>query len=631
MDKWLISKTKTSGDSEDAGSTAAGQPSGRMETTETKHSQRKKRKYTETYLQYGFTLTDIHNEQRPICLICNAVLASESMKPAKLKRHLDTNHASYANKPVEYFERLLQSTKKQKSYMEAHVFTNSKHLQASYEASYLIAKAKKPFTIGEELALPIAIRITEIINGKKYADELRKIPMSDTTVSRRILEISKDQFEQLLERIKENSKFAIQLDETTDIANMAQLLVYVRYCHNDNVHEDLLCCRPLEGHTTGEAIFQKVDDCFKEVGLNWTDCVGVCTDGAAAMTGKNVGFHTKVKSVSNGGITFTHCMIHREVLATKKLSEELNAVLQDSVKIINYIKSRALNTRLFSNFCKDMGSDFNSLLFHTEVRWLSRGRALRRLVVLKDEVMLFLSDNNSDLLKYFQTENWLCKLCYLSDILDKLNELNISLQGGNTNVFTLISKIQAFMKKINIWLIKVKNNSYEMFSCMEDFITENELSFEVIKPIIIDHLVSLESNLKKYFVPELDVSRFDWIQNPFDVEIGKVCHLSLEAQEEFAELSCDSTLKIYFSRKSLNSFWIGIKSEHPILSQLAMGTLLPFASTYLCETAFSALTNIKTKHRSSLTNIEMVLRPAITKIEPRFDLLCQKMQAHQSH
>jgi hypothetical protein len=407
--------------------------------------------------------------------------------------------------------------------------------------------------------------------------------------------------------------------------------VYVRYCYNNKVHEDLLFCRPLDGHTTGEAIFQNIDEFFKEMGLKWEDCVGVCTDGAAAMTGINVGFYAKVKSVSKGPITFTHCMIHREVLAAKKISAELNAVLQDSVKIINYIKSRALNSCLFSNLCEQMGSEFNSLLLHTEVRWLSRGWALRRLVVLKNEVMLFLSERNSDLVKYFQDENWLCKLCYLSDIFEKLNELNLSLQGENTNVFTLISKIQAFMKKINIWLRKVTNNSYEMFSCMEDFITDNELSFDVIKQIIIDHLASLETHFEKYFVPELDVSRLDWIQNPFGVEIEKVSHLSLEAQEEFAELSCDSTLKIDFSKKSLNSFWIGIKTEYPILSELAMVAVLPFASTYLCETAFSTLTSIKTKHRSSLKDIEMVLRPAITKIKPRFDLLCQNMQAHQSH
>ena len=391
------------------------------------------------------------------------------MKPIKLKRHLTTRHASYAEKPLMYFERLLQSVNKQRLSMENYVFTNSKHLRASYESSYLITKSKKPFTIGEDLVLPAAVRITEIIHGHKYADELKKIPLSGTTVSRRIEDLIKEQFEQLIERIKGILKYAIQIDETTDVSSKAQLLGYVRYCFNNNVHEDFFC-RALEGYTTGEAIFLKVSKVLEEVGLKWEDCVGVCTDGAAAMLGKNVGFHAKVKSLNTGPITFTHCIIHREALASKKISAELCVVLQDAVKIINYIKSCALNNRLFSNLCKEMDSEFSSLLLHTEVRWLSRGKALKRLIVLNDEVMQFLSESDSDLLKYFQDKNWLCKLCYLSDIFEKLNDLNLSLQGQNSNVFILISKIEAFMKKITIWLHKVANSSYEMFTCMKDFI-----------------------------------------------------------------------------------------------------------------------------------------------------------------
>ena len=79
---------------------------------------------------------------------------------------------------------------------------NSKHSRASHEAFYLISKVKTPFTICEEFALLPAIRINKIINGQKRGDELRKIQMSGTTVSKRMFEISKDQYEQLLDKIK---------------------------------------------------------------------------------------------------------------------------------------------------------------------------------------------------------------------------------------------------------------------------------------------------------------------------------------------------------------------------------------------------------------------------------------------
>ena len=163
----------------------------------------------------------------------------------------------------------------------------------------------------------------------------------------------------------------------------------------------MLFCEPLEGHTTGNDIFIKVDTFFKGVGFSWDKCIGVCTDGAAAMTGKNIGCQSKVKSATNTSIIFTHCMIHREALVAKKMSTDLHAVLIVAINIINYIKSNALNSRLFCNLFQDMDSEYQSLLLLTDIRWLSKGRSLHRLVDLKEEVMIFLSGKNSLLEAFF--------------------------------------------------------------------------------------------------------------------------------------------------------------------------------------------------------------------------------------
>ena len=84
---------------------------------------------------------------------------------------------------------------------------------------------------------------------------------------------------------------------------------------------------------------------------------------------------------------------------------------------------------------------------------------------------------------------------------------------------------------------------------MEDFIQENELSFDAMKPLVINHLTSLKTHFEKYFVPELDASQFHWVQNPFDVGIEKVSQLALKAQKEFSELSSDFNLKVNFLKK----------------------------------------------------------------------------------
>ena len=59
----------------------------------------------------------------------------------------------------------------------------------------------------------------------------------------------------------------------------------------------------------------------------------------------------RVRSASDTFIAFARCMLHRDDLVAKKIFPDLNPVMQDAVKVINFMRSRTLNTR---NFCKFM-------------------------------------------------------------------------------------------------------------------------------------------------------------------------------------------------------------------------------------------------------------------------------------
>ena len=91
------------------------------------------------------------------------------------------------------------------------------------------------------------------------------------------------------------------------------------------------------------------------------------------MLGCRSGFQALVKHQQLG----THCMIHRQVLATKTLPVSLRDVLELIIGAVNFVKSSALNTRLFGKLCTEMGATHDTLLFYTEVRWLSRGKVLK--------------------------------------------------------------------------------------------------------------------------------------------------------------------------------------------------------------------------------------------------------------
>ena len=93
-------------------------------------------------------------------------------------------------------------------------------------------------------------------------------------------------------------------------------------------------------------------------------------------------------------------MIHRYALASKTLPTSFMSVLDTVVKMLNCVKGSALNSRLFKQLCQEMGSEHETLLFYTQVRWLSRGNVLRRVFELKEEIQLFLVVEKRNLVNY---------------------------------------------------------------------------------------------------------------------------------------------------------------------------------------------------------------------------------------
>jgi hypothetical protein len=52
-------------------------------------------------------VTDKDGIQKAVCLICQNVMANNSMKHTNLKRHIHKMHASEADKGIEYYKSLL--------------------------------------------------------------------------------------------------------------------------------------------------------------------------------------------------------------------------------------------------------------------------------------------------------------------------------------------------------------------------------------------------------------------------------------------------------------------------------------------------------------------------------------------
>lgn len=90
---------------------------------------------------------------------------------------------------------------------------------------------------------------------------------------------------QVVEKIRRSPFFAIQLDETTDVSQVSQLLVYARFVSETQMEEEFLFCKQLLTTTEAEDVMNIVSNFFQEENLSWDKLVGVCTDGAPSMIG----------------------------------------------------------------------------------------------------------------------------------------------------------------------------------------------------------------------------------------------------------------------------------------------------------------------------------------------------------
>ena len=87
------------------------------------------------------------------------------MKPSKLLCHMETKHPALKDKPLDVFKRKKREHEKQKQLLKATTSSNVSALRASFLVANYIVKAKKPFTIGEELILPAAKDICHELLG----------------------------------------------------------------------------------------------------------------------------------------------------------------------------------------------------------------------------------------------------------------------------------------------------------------------------------------------------------------------------------------------------------------------------------------------------------------------------------
>ena len=134
--------------------------------------------------------------------------------------------------------------------------------------------------------------------------------------------------------------------------------------------------------------------------LSLSKLVGLTTDGAASMTGKENGTVALLKkylqeSDFTQDIITLHCFIHHESLCAQSI--KMTDVMDVVVKCVNEILAKGSKHRQFRSFLLEMNTHYKNLVYHSQVRWLKRGKVLQHFLSLLEEIKIFLQEKSPTL------------------------------------------------------------------------------------------------------------------------------------------------------------------------------------------------------------------------------------------
>ncbi|XP_027230682.2 general transcription factor II-I repeat domain-containing protein 2-like [Penaeus vannamei] len=279
-------------------------------------------------------------EQKAVCLICQEAVAV--FKEYNLRRHYESRHKDkydslQGQMRADKLSKLKSGLLAQQNTFVCQSQLKQSSVRASFRVAQLIASSGKLFTDGE-FVKKCMNAVAEVCPEKK--DVFNAVSLSASTITRRIEEIG-------------------ALDESTDVQDSAQLLIFIRgVSANFEMCEELAALQSLKGTTTGEDIFGKVYQTMEELDLDWSKLASITTDGAPRMVGMSRGLIGRMnREMEERGLTAplqVHCLIHQQALCCKVLTWD--SVMKVVVSCINSIRAKGLKHRQFQEFLSELES-----------------------------------------------------------------------------------------------------------------------------------------------------------------------------------------------------------------------------------------------------------------------------------
>lgn len=454
-----------------------------------------------------------------------------------------------------------------------------------------------------------------------------------------------------------NKKISIMADETSDCGHHEQMSVIVRYYDDiTNSPVEYFVCMMRLTAVDSQSIFDSLSSIVeKQLSLSWLDVVAVCFDGAATMAGCSNGVQSKCKEI-NSKIFYVHCHAHCLNLVLVDSIGRKNRIVFDFFGTIqflySFIEGSCIRHATLEKVAKEINLTLKTLKSISTTRWACRFEAV---AAVKNNYLAIISaiqnicdttkipdvrSKSRGLLMQLQTFEFIFALNMLHPLLLLIVKINSCLQAENLDLLNSLNMIKSL--KLSISQLRSDDNLFKKIyndtveCCTEtgviipqvkkrkisskiDQSSENQYfactkeedmkvtSFNVVLDDLLNGLndrfnqETLKLILAVMNVLKLEPSQEDllYLNNVFGID-------SEQIQVEIMLLKNIPNIPSGTTSKTLHQ-WIDFLNSNNRTSiflhfykVIVLFTTIP-VTTCSCERAFSKLTIVKTKLRSTMT------------------------------
>ncbi|XP_050065203.1 zinc finger MYM-type protein 1-like [Aphis gossypii] len=270
--------------------------------------------------------------------------------------------------------------------------------------------------------------------------------------------------EEILKRVKQAGVFSIIIDTTTDVSNLEQFSLVLRFINEEGQTEERLIAMKVAHDSTGLGMFNVFSDICIKYNIDWeTNLCAQSYDGAASMQGKYSGVRSYVQE-KNPNAIYIWCFAHVLNLVVVDTCDKCLSVRNffgEVQSLISYMRARKRTAIFLEQQTKCYPSERPCRIKNfSTTRWTLHDRALS---VISKKYLAFLktleelinstdretSSTASNLYRIMTSFQFILNLFLLENIFSHTTPLSIYLQSSSIDFIQAITMVDVCAKKLS--------------------------------------------------------------------------------------------------------------------------------------------------------------------------------------